>query len=40
VVTRAKATALTWEAVGALSDDVLERTLYGPKLALGRAAGA
>ncbi len=34
VVTRAKATALTWDAVGALSDDALERTLYGPKLAL------
>ena len=34
VVTRAKATALTWDTVGALSDDALERTLYGPKLAL------
>ena len=34
VVTRAKAMALTWDAVGALSDDALERTLYGPKLAL------
>ena len=34
VVTRAKAMALTWDVVGALSDDVLERTLYGPKLAL------
>ena len=29
-----KATALTWETVDALSDDTLERTLYGPKLAL------
>ncbi len=34
VVTRAKAMALTWETVGALSDDTLERTLYGPTLAL------
>ncbi len=34
VVTRAKATGLTWDTVGALSDDALERTLYGPKLAL------
>ncbi len=34
VVTRAKAMALTWDAVSALSDDALERTLYGPKLAL------
>ena len=34
VVTRAKALALTWETVSALSDDALERTLYGPKLAL------
>ena len=34
VVTRAKAMALTWDAVGTLSDDALERTLYGPKLAL------
>src|SRR5258708_7062044 len=34
VVTRAKAVALTWDAVGTLSDDALERTLYGPKLAL------
>jgi hypothetical protein len=33
VVTRAKAIGLTWEAVEALSDDALERTLYGPKLA-------
>jgi len=33
VVTRAKAMALTWDAVGTLSDDALERTLYGPKLA-------
>jgi transposase len=33
VVTRAKATGLTWDTVGALSDDALERTLYGPKLA-------
>ena len=32
VVTRAKAMALTWDAVGTLSDDALERTLYGPKL--------
>ena len=34
VVTRANATGLTWDMVGALSDDALERTLYGPKLAL------
>ncbi|MDQ3226604.1 MAG: hypothetical protein M3Q50_08250 [Chloroflexota bacterium] len=34
VVTRAKAMTLTWDAVGTLSDDALERTLYGPKLAL------
>ena len=34
VVTRAKALALTWDAVAALSDDALERTLYGPTLAL------
>src|SRR6185503_12503234 len=34
VVTRAKATGLTGETVGALSDDALERLLYGPKLAL------
>ena len=34
VVTRAKAMALTWDTVGAISDDALERTLYGPKLAL------
>ena len=34
VVTRAKATALTWETVVTLSDDALERTLYGPTLAL------
>jgi transposase len=34
VVTRAHAPGLTWDRVGALSDDVLERTLYGPKLAL------
>jgi hypothetical protein len=34
VVTRAKAKALTWEGIGTLSDDALERTLYGPKLAL------
>jgi len=34
VVTRAKAMALTWDTVGALSDDALERSLYGPKLAL------
>ena len=34
VVTRAKAMALTWDAVSALSDDALERTLYGPTLAL------
>jgi transposase len=34
VVTRAKAMALTWDTVVALSDDALERTLYGPKLAL------
>jgi hypothetical protein len=26
--------ALTWDTAGALSDDALERTLYGPKLAL------
>ena len=29
VVTRAQAMALTWDAVGTLSDDALERTLYG-----------
>jgi hypothetical protein len=29
-----RATALTWEAVAALSDDVVERRLYGPRLAL------
>ena len=29
-VGRARATALTWEAVEALSDDALERMLYGP----------
>src|SRR2546425_10423947 len=34
VVTRANATGLTWDRVSALSDDALERTLYGPKLAL------
>jgi hypothetical protein len=34
VVTRAKAMALTWDAVDTLSDDALERALYGPKLAL------
>ena len=34
VVTRAKAIGLTWDTVSALSDDALERTLYGPKLAL------
>ncbi len=34
VVTRAKATALTWDTVGTLSDDALERMLYGPTLAL------
>jgi hypothetical protein len=34
VVTRANATGLTWEMVGSLSDDALERMLYGPKLAL------
>ena len=34
VETRAKAMALTWDTVGALSDDELERALYGPKLAL------
>jgi len=33
VVTRARATGLTWEAVGLLSDAALERTLYGPTLA-------
>ena len=32
-VGRARARALTWEAVEALSDDVLERTLYGPPAA-------
>jgi hypothetical protein len=32
VVSRAKAMALTWDAVGTLSEDALERTLYGPKL--------
>jgi transposase len=34
VVTRAKAIGLTWDKASALSDDALERTLYGPKLAL------
>ena len=34
VVVRAKAMALTWDTVAGLSDDALERTLYGPKLAL------
>ena len=34
VVTRAKAMALTWDTVLTLSDDALERTLYGPRLAL------
>ena len=34
VVTRATAIGLTWETVSALSDDALERTLYGPKLVL------
>ena len=34
VVTRAKVLALTWDTVSALSDDALERALYGPKLAL------
>jgi transposase len=34
VVTRANAMGLTWDTIGALSDDALERTLYGPKLAL------
>lgn len=34
VVTRATAQALTWETVATLSDDALERRLYGPKLAL------
>src|SRR5258708_22975470 len=34
VVTRAKAMALTWVAVGTLSDDALEPTLYAPQLAL------
>jgi hypothetical protein len=29
-VGRARATALTWAMVEALSDDALERTLYGP----------
>jgi Sigma-70, region 4 len=29
-VSRARAKALTWEAIEALSDDALERTLYGP----------
>jgi transposase len=29
-VSRARAQALTWEAVEALSDDALERALYGP----------
>lgn len=33
VVTRAKAMALTWETVLTLSDDALEQSLYGPKLA-------
>jgi hypothetical protein len=34
VVTRAKAMGLTWDRVGTLGDDALERTLYGPKLAV------
>jgi transposase len=32
-VSRARARALTWDAVEALSDDALERTLYGPTAA-------
>ena len=32
-VGRARARALSWEAVEALSDDALERLLYGPKAA-------
>ena len=41
-VGRARAAALTWEAVEALSDDALERALYGPTPAEidGRPAGA
>ena len=34
VVTRANAKALTWEAVVVVSDDELERMLYGPRLTL------
>src|ERR1700709_1422960 len=34
VVTRAAAIGLTWDTVEALGDEALERTLYGPKLAL------
>ena len=34
VVTRAKAMAVTWDTVLTLSDDALERALFGPKLAL------
>jgi transposase len=34
VVSRATALALTWDTVTALSDDALERMLYGPRLAL------
>jgi len=33
VVSRAAHKALTWEAVAALTDDQLEETLWGPKLA-------
>ena len=33
VVTRARAMGLSWETVGPLTDDALERMLYGPKLA-------
>jgi hypothetical protein len=38
VVTRANAMTLTWDAVGSLSGDALERALYGPKLAPGRSS--
>jgi len=37
VMVRARAKGLSWEAVKALSDDDLERELYGPKIA-GRSA--
>ena len=37
VLTRATTLGLTWEALGALSDDALEQRLYGPKLSGGVA---